>query len=199
MDKARYRLKVTFATPVLGSQPGADTPASDFVRAKAAEVLGEELPADEMAPTLEKGTTGFYRMPDEPDAPCIMDYQVKGMLKESGGVQNGARGVKNLRSKVGSYVFIGPRHIPLNIPAGGGITYNERPLRAMTMQGPRTSLARSEELPAGTWFECTVTVLNGVISEPLLRDILEYGEFQGLGQWRSGGLGRIEWELEALG
>lgn len=196
MDVTRYRLTVTFTTPVLGSQPGRDTPSSDYIRAKAAEKTGEELPDDETLPTLEKGTTGFYRLPDDDDAPCLMAYQIKGMLKESGAVQNGARGVKNLRSKVGSYVFVGPRHLPLTIPEGGDITYNERPLRAMTMQGPRTSLARSEQLPAGTSFTCTISVINDVISEPLLRDILDYGAFQGLGQWRSGDFGKIEYTLE---
>ncbi len=33
----KYKVQLTFVTPLLGSQPGADTPAADFVRAKAAE------------------------------------------------------------------------------------------------------------------------------------------------------------------
>lgn len=196
MDKTTYKLTVEFTTPVLGSQPGRDTPASDYVRANQAKRLGEELPDDEAAPDVEKGTTGFYRMPGDDSAPCMMDYQVKGLLKESGLFQNGARGVKNLRSKVASAVFVSPRHIPLVTPNGEGLTYNERPLRAMTMQGPRTSLARSEQLPEGTRFECELTVLNNVISEDLLRDLLDYGAFQGYGQWRSGGNGSMTYTLE---
>ena len=199
MDKARYRLVITLLEPILGSQPGADTPASDYVREKAAALVNGADLSDETPPDLEKGTTGFYRMPDDPTAPCLMDYQVKGLLKESGGIQNGARGVKNLRSKVGNYVFVRPRHIPFIVPEGAGITHKERPLRAMTMQGPRTSLARSEELPAGTRIECEVITLGGVISEPLLRDILDYGEFQGLGQWRSGGWGALTYTLDRVG
>ncbi len=198
MKIEKYKVQLTFVTPLLGSQPGADTPAADFVRAKAAELRGEELPDDERIPDLDKGTTGFYRMPSDATVPCLMDYQIKGMLKESGAVQNGAHGVKNLRSKVGSTVFVRPRHIPLVPPPGGGITYRDRPLRAMTMQGPRTSLARSEELPAGTTCEFEVHCLNDVISEGLLHDLFAYGEYQGLGQWRSGGNGSIDVTIERV-
>lgn len=204
MEKQVYKLTITFNEPILGSQPGADTPAADFVKAKAAAILaktGDDVPDDEIAPDLEKGTTGFYRLPTDPAAPCLMDYQVKGFLKESGLIQNGARNVKNLRSKIGNLVFVRPRHIPLIIPDGGGITFNERPLRAMTMQGPRTSLARSEQLPAGTRIECTVIVLVPVaetIKEDLLRDLLDYGEFQGLGQWRNASWGSFTYALERV-
>lgn len=198
MDMTKYKLTVTFNTPVLGSQPGQDTPASDYVREKAAELLGQELPLDEQVPVLEKGTTGFYRLPGTED-PCIMDYQVKGFLKEAGLTFNGLRGVKSLRSKIAAYVFVGPRHIALEPPPATELAYNERPLRAMTMQGPRVSLARSEELPEGTRFTCTITVLDqGPITEAVLRDLLDYGQFQGFGQWRSGGHGSFTYELEKL-
>jgi len=183
---------------VLGTQPGGDTPAGDFVKAKAAEMLGEELPLDELVPDLEKGTTGFYR--DSEDRPVLMDYQVKGFLKEAGQAFNGDRGVKALRSKLDNYLFVRPRHIPLVLPNGGGITYRERPLRSMTMQGPRTSLARSEELPEGTSFECELVAFDhGPVSEGVLRDMLDYGAFKGLGQWRNGGNGSFDYTLVKVG
>ena len=94
-------------------------------------------------------------------------------------------------------VFIEPRQIALILPEGIEITFCERPLRAMTAQGPRVSLARSEQLPTGTLFECSLKVYAGSISEPLLRDLLSYGSDKGMCQWRTGGKGRFQFELEA--
>ena len=76
------------------------------------------------------------------------------------------------------------------------IEFLERPLRAETAQGPRVALARSEMLPSGTKISCGITVLGEVISEKALREILDYGYWQGLGQWRNGGWGRFRYVLE---
>lgn len=78
------------------------------------------------------------------------------------------------------------------------ITMNDRSLRAQTMQGPRTTLAISEQLPSGTWIECQLEVLGSKISEPLLRDLLGYGQHQGMLQWRSAGYGSFYYDLEKL-
>lgn len=196
MDTKNYRLKVTFITGPLGTQPQKDV-ATEYITSKAVDPETGELPADELATlpeALEKGTTAFHRLNG---APIYYDYMVKGFIKEAGQVFNGLRGVKNLRSKLDNLVFVTPRQIMLNTPAGSEMTYCERPLRAQTAQGPRTSLARSEELPAGTWFECRLEVFDGPISEPLLRDLLSYGEKKGFGQWRNGGRGRFTFELVA--
>lgn len=101
-----------------------------------------------------------------------------------------------MRSKVDNLVFVEPRRILLNLEHPESETeYLERPLRAETAQGPRVALARSEMLPAGTWFECELKVLGEVVSEDLLRDLLGYGNFKGMGQWRNGGFGRFDFEL----
>ena len=110
-------------------------------------------------------------------------------------VFNGLRGVKNLRSKIENLVFIEPRQIPLSVV--GEETICERPLRGMTAQGPRTALARSEELQPGTYFECIIRVFGDVITENILRDLLSYGAQRGFGQWRNGGHGRFTFELSA--
>ena len=78
------------------------------------------------------------------------------------------------------------------------MTYCERPLRAQTMHGPRTALARSEQLPAGTWCECWLSIYAGPITEDLLRDLLSYGDHKGMGQWRNGSRGRFSFTLEAV-
>ena len=194
MNIKRYKLHVNFITGPLGTQPQKDV-ATEYITSKAAGPDGE-LPADELLTlpeALEKGTTAFHKLDGRP---IFYDYMVKGFLKESGSIHNGQRNVKNLRSKIDNLVFVEPRQIAIRMPDGAEIAICERPLRAMTAQGPRTGLARSEELPAGTWFECRLKVYEGQISEPLLRDILEYGSDKGIGQWRNGGHGRFEFTLE---
>lgn len=193
MEIQKYHLTIRFVTSVLGTQPQKDV-ATEYITSKAADDSGE-LPADELETlpeALEKGTTAFHKLNGQP---IYYDYQVKGFLKEAGSVFNGLRNVKNLRSKIENLVFVTPRQIVLNTPEAAVIDFLERPLRAMTAQGPRTSLARSEQLPEGTWFECDLEVYNGPISEPLLTDLLSYGARKGLGQWRNGGHGRFEFEI----
>lgn len=73
----------------------------------------------------------------------------------------------------------------------------ERPLRASTPQGERVALARSDTAPAGTRLIFTLKVLgDDAVNEATLHEWLSYGEYQGLGQWRSGGYGRFEYALE---
>jgi hypothetical protein len=77
----------------------------------------------------------------------------------------------------------------------------ERSLRAETMQGDRTALAKSEAVEAG----CTMPVLdpaekgNGIGSKAkpvrvnldVIRQWFNYGQLSGLGQWRNGSFGRF--------
>lgn len=194
MNTTKYSVKCTFLTPVLGTQPTRDI-AKDYIGSKFVDNAGV-LPEDEAATLpemLEKGTTVFHKNPA--GEPLLFDYQVKGFIKEAGRTFNGLHGVKALRSKIDSMVFVSPRMIPLIMPDGSEIEYLERPLRAETPLGPRVALARSEMLPAGTWFVATLEVYDGPITEDILRDLFTYGKHKGLGQWRNGGFGRFEFEF----
>jgi hypothetical protein len=200
MKTDTYKLKVTFLTPVLGSQPGDPELASAFI-AKKKGMEYTPMQNDELLPeALEKGTTTFHRVPGNPFQPALMNYQLLGFMKEAGKVLNGKveGGVKALRSKVEQRIAVSPRVLPLVMPAGTdwGPEYLERPLRAETMQGPRVTLARSEIIPEGTYFECGLEVIEGEISEAVLRDLLDYGYMRGLGQWRnSGAYGTFRYQL----
>jgi len=190
MKTIGFRLEVEFLTPVLGSQPANKALASEFIaKRKGLESLPEN--EDELLPeAVEKGTTVFYRWPKDENIPALLNYQVLGFLKASAQVQNGRveGGVKALKSKVENNIFVSPRVIPLELPEGGEMDYLERPLRAETMQGPRVTLARSEMLPEGTRFSCGVEILDGgAINEGVLRDLLDYGYYRGLGQWHNSG------------
>ena len=78
----------------------------------------------------------------------------------------------------------------------GTPNYLQRSLRAMTAQGPRISLAKSEVLPKGSVFEFCVSVLRGedkqIIKEDHLKKMLSYGQIKGLGQWRNASYGTFE-------
>lgn len=194
METTKCKVKVTFLTSVLGSQPQKDV-ATEYLGAKNVE-NGGSLPDDEietLPEMLEKGTTAFHK--NSEGKPLIFDYQIKGFLKEAGRIFNGLQDVKALRSKIENFVFVTPRLTEIHLPEGAEIGYCERPLRAETAQGPRVALARSEELPAGSWFEFTLEIFKSQVDEDLIRELMTYGEYKGLGQWRNGGHGRFTFEF----
>jgi hypothetical protein len=201
-----YRIAMTFTEPVLGSQPNREV-TTDYIHAAAikknpelAENGNLEQELETLPEQLEKGTTVFHKVEGRP---VFWDYQVRGFLKEWALALNGDKsvgGVKNLRSKIDNFVYVTPRFIPLEMPDGGCITFNERPLRAMTMQGPRVSLARSEQVPAGTRVECVLHIVKeGEITGALLGTLLDMGRWKGLGQWRNGSWGRFDYTMEEVG
>lgn len=196
MKEKYYELKVVFLTPILGSQPQRDV-ASEFLAKRAGFI---NLPEDEietLPEALDRGTTVFHR-DEKSGMPILYDYMVKGFLKNAGKVLNGKTesGVKNLRSKINDSTFVTPRKIELHMPEDGEVAYLERPLRAETAQGPRVALARSEMLPEGTWFTCNLVTLPGDVSESVLSDLLDYGFYMGIGQWRNGSWGQFRYELK---
>ncbi|HPE06283.1 MAG TPA: hypothetical protein PLW50_01025 [Smithellaceae bacterium] len=69
----------------------------------------------------------------------------------------------------------------------------ERPIRAQTMQGPRVSLIRSDAILQGKELGFTLNLIpHKELNKDLLKELLEYGMFNGLGQWRSGSYGQFE-------
>jgi hypothetical protein len=197
----KYLLKIEFTSPILGSQPGKNTPASDYLRSKVARDRPELDIADEtgtLPEELVKGTTMFHR--DPAGKPAYLNYHVKGMLKNSGEVLNGLEGYKAMRSKIDNCVYVSPRVLPID-----GVLSEaplERPLRAMTAQGPRVSLARSELIEAGAKIECIIECVQTAkftLTADLLRDLLDYGSKAGMGQWRnSGQYGQFSYILTEL-
>ncbi len=70
----------------------------------------------------------------------------------------------------------------------------QRPLRASTMQGERVSIAVSEEVQATAWCEFVVYLLDPS-DWPTVQEWLDYGKYNGLGQWRNSGKGAFVWEV----
>lgn len=170
-----------------GLPPVASNPESTAADIPAAVAESVETIQD----VEERGWTGFH---SDDQGPFLYDYAVKGFLCEAArtlkqGEGEDGKDLKQLQDKVKRYLFVTPRRIRL--PAVDGCL--ERPLRAMTAQGPRVTVVRSDLVKAGAVLSFNLNLLHGSgLTKPILADILEYGQFMGLGQWRSGGQGRFE-------
>lgn len=200
-ETRRYRL--TGTTPILGSQPASKTLRTEYISSKAPtpEMAEEE---DAMLGNLdERGLTVFLR-DEEDDSLMMLSYMIRGYFKGTLEAMVAQTGVKQPRSKVDRFLMVEPRRIP--IKRDGELIYEEddqleRPLRAETMQGPRVTLTASEQiaLPWAIEFEVILlpnpkTKMSEALTWENVEDALDYGAFQGLGQWRTGGNGCFTWE-----
>ena len=143
------------------------------------------------------GNGGVFKVP------VIRAHQVLGFFKEAANNFKDVIGIKNARDKVSKYVRIHPYNIfiydteisPENLVDDiDGIL--ERPLKAMTMQGPRVSIAASEVIKSEDRsklirFE-VILYKNKEITWDVLETLLEYGRDNGISQWRTAGYGAFE-------
>lgn len=197
MKITRMTVRIAFIEDLLGSAPADPDIYTRFVASKAPA----EWQAGEEQGTLngdrERGFTVFH----QDSRGCFLyNYVLKGYLKEAGNVLKDADSikVKNLRSKIDNYVFVQPRR--LYLMRDGKVIQEpdevlERPLRGMTMKGPRVSLASSELIKAGCYFDATIEILeHKELTPELIGQLLNYGRYKGIGQWRNGGYGCFTWE-----
>lgn len=196
------RVRLTFMEELLGTCSNDPEIHSEFIASKApdAQTREEEIASIGADEVIEKAKTVFPK--DENGNPFLWDYQVRGFFK---GSCQALRAVKStLSSKLKAYkkeidlrIFVNERKIPIIFD--GEIGSCQRPLRAQTMQGERVSLANSETVPEGAVIEFTVNCLVDDDID-LVREWLNYGRYNGIGQWRNSGKGRFLWEeLDAKG
>jgi len=203
----QMRVRVTFLEPVLGSSPNTENIYKEFIASKAPDAMNtsDEVEAFGADAVEEKGTTIFLK--NAAGVPVLWDYQVRGFFKGAcGGIQKMkgrkkkllSQSIKAYKKIIDNGVFVFPRMIPLNMPEGldlkDAITINQRPLRASTAQGERIALASSEQLPAGTWFDITIGLMDEKLEDTVM-EWLDFGELNGLGQWRNGSYGRFTYEI----
>ena len=154
------KVKITFKQGLLGTMTGDKEVYRNFIGSKApdASTIEEEIACVGKEEVIEKGKTFFPRNKD--DKPFIYDYQFKGFFKSACSAMNKVSGslsskLKAFKKEIDLRVFVKDReNIIENYET---ITECQRPLRAMTMQGERVSLAISEEIPAGA--TCTFTIV----------------------------------------
>lgn len=208
-----FDLQITLLEPQLGT-----VPKNPEIYKKFIENLKPEDQQDDESKTVEarenQGWTGFHR--DEYGV-FIYDYMLKGFLKNAGNIIKEQMGVKALKSKIVNFVFVKPRRVHFDMTNAmkneelvaylgtgeatvrvgeNGLAILERPLRAETMQGPRVTLVASDVVGSGATLKAVLKVLDGPISEKILRNIVDYGQLQGLGQWRSAGWGSFDATIE---
>jgi len=177
---------------------------------RADAVAGKLLSLKETLQELDiKGTTVFF-WDKKLDKPCIGDHMIYGYLKAAseaiGRTLPQKRGevlhsISYTQSLINQHVRCEEQFITLDKDIArkpdGSPLYLQRSLRAMTAQGPRVSLARSEvvEAPASATF--TLKVLKGsAIDEAVLCKLFDYGELSGIGQWRNAGHGQFRYDLK---
>lgn len=204
MEKVLYAIKIELLEDLLGTVPKNKAIYASYIASKAEELIGKGIPhasgdeatdgsleamAAEEVSTIteieERGWTGFH---EDEGGPFLYDYVIRGFLCESARTMKTWGTLKQLQDKFKRYVFVSPRRIRL--PRIAGVL--ERPLRCMTPQGPRVTLVRSDVIKAGTQLDFDLTVLSGSgLGREVIAEVLSYGEFMGLGQWRTGSWGRF--------
>lgn len=198
MKIEKFSVRINFIESILGSAPADPDIFTRFVSAKAPSPWLQAEENDTIPErTQDTGATVFHQ--DETGL-FLFDYHLKGFLKEAGNVLKDTDGIKikNLRSKIDNYVFIQPRRIYLM--RDGKLVREEddvleRPLRGMTARGERVSLVKSEVVHPPVYIEAAIEVLqHKEVNVNVVRKLLDYGRFKGIGQWRNGGWGRFEWE-----
>lgn len=204
------KIRVTFTEECLSTCSGNAEINREFIAAKApdAKSIEQEVEALGADAVTEKTMTIFPR--DTDGTPILWDYQVKGYLKDNVNAlreigsscvyiechkEKGDRRLTKYMYKrtVDNLIFVTPRKIRLEMPTGGKVGECQRPLRAETMRGERIALAHSETVPAGTTFEAEIVCLDKRLDRVVV-ELLNYGVWKGLGQWRNSGKGRFTWE-----
>ncbi|MCM1329978.1 MAG: hypothetical protein NC253_11115 [Ruminococcus sp.] len=193
----KLNVKLTFIEDVLGTASSNPELHEEFIASKSpdAKTIEEEVAAVGVEEVVEKAMTIFPRTAD--GKPFVYDYQIRGFFKEACSCLKKvpdtlSSKIKAYKKQIDGLVFVGPRQIPFDLK-GMRIDNCQRPLRGSTPQGERISLANSEVVPAGSTIEFTVLCLvDGDID--WVKEMLEYGVYKGLGQWRNSGKGRFEVE-----
>lgn len=197
------RVKLTTIDEMLGSQPNDKEIHRTYIASKSpdATTIEEEVAAIGVDAVDEKGTTVFPR--DKDGNIVVYNYQIKGFFKSACSALRKVPKTKSSKCKaykklidLNIFVYadendVSNRMVPINYD--GEIGTCQRTLRAQTMQGERISLASSEMIGAGATIEFDVVCLNKD-DEELVKEWLDYGRYNGLGQWRNSGKGAFVWE-----
>lgn len=196
MKIQELKVKINFIQPILGSMPADEEIYTKYIAEKApAEWLKDEEIADLPEKDYDRNVTVF---PQDDEGIFLYNYHVKGFIKNAGNVLKEQLKIKNLRNKLDDYLFIKERKIYLfrdgePIIEEDGVL--ERPLRGMTMQGERIALTASEIINPPAEAEFTIQLVeHKEITMDIIKELLNYGRLQGIGQWRNGGFGQFTWE-----
>lgn len=191
------KVKVTMFEEILGTASANPEIHEEFIASKAPDAPSreEEVAAIGAEEVFEKGMTVFPRGDD--GRPIAWDYQWKGFFKDACGALRKVPGtacskIKAYKREIDGLIFPEPRQIPIVFDGEMGIC--QRPLRGQTAQGERIALASSESIPAGATMTFDIRMLLPE-HEKAIREMLNYGQLRGFGQWRNSGKGRFLYEV----
>ena len=220
MKKDRKTFQLTLVTAELGTVPkdpevykkyiGTLAPSDEAALEEYEKLVAQATISEDAKKLLdmmhkeveEKGWTTFFK--DEKGM-FIYDYMIKGFMKSAMETLM----VNGTIPKVGAYkkwierlIFIFPRQIYFTVdgvnqaePHG----FKERPLRVDFPE--RVTLVRSDFMNPGTRLEFEVELFKNSLPKEkeitweTINTLFEYGEYMGLGQWRSGGWGRFTHQI----
>lgn len=201
----KIHVKLTFIDECLGTAPNNEEIYRKYIASKASDApsIEEEVDSLGVDELTEQGMTVFMR--DEDGNPIMFNYQIRGFFKSA--CKSLREISQSLSSEMTAYqknidlrIFVfedindkARRKIRLNLPDNTDIGNCQRPLRANTAQGERIALANSETVPAGTTMEFWVEVFKKKDLDTV-REWLDFGAYNGLGQWRNSGKGAFVWE-----
>lgn len=198
-----YSVKIRLLEKLLGTQSSVKSIFADHIATKQRKALAKSgMTTDEIEAELqetmdglpeeseaqERGHTVFFR---DDAGYFLRNYEIKGFLKSAATAKKNFGAKKQLKNKVGQFVHVRPVKMYIAEP-GATLDVVERPLRTSGPMGERTAIVRSDSVPDGTEIEFTLHVLQDAFDADEIRTLLEYGEFIGIGQWRSSGCGRFE-------
>lgn len=188
------KVRITLQEEILGTLPGDKEVFRTFVATKAPDQSKVEEEVASIEELYEKGITVFPRNKDK--QPCVYNYLIKGFFKNACKAMREADGSESkkltaYKTKIDNLIFIEERLIPIQFD--GEIGFCERPLRASTAQGERVALACSESIPAGATLEFTISSFKKEMMNYVV-EWLDYGKYNGLGQWHNSGKGKFTWE-----
>lgn len=184
-----FDVEIELLTEMLGTVPKNKDVYRDYIESKRPVESGKiEDETETVGQLEEKGWTGFHS--DEKGL-FVYDYFIKGFFKNAANVLKESFKITAFRSKLNDYLFISPRRVYLGLKEPAGVI--ERPLRGQTAQGPRIALARSDFVPAGTKISFRLEVIeNKKFKTDHVKELMDYGRYLGLGQFRNGSYGRFE-------
>lgn len=206
---ADVKVRITFTNEVLGTCSANPDIHSEFIASKApdAETRDEELARlienDGLDEAIERNMTVFPRMKDDPETPVFFNYQFKGFFKEAARMmkkvpKSRTSGMKAYLKEIDGLIFVygtdpdDPNNIPIRLSGEMGVC--QRPLRASTAQGERVALASSETVPAGSWCDIIIRLLNPD-DWKYVEEWLTYGQYHGMLQWRNSGKGTFIYKV----
>lgn len=199
------KIRITFIDEVLGSANSDPNVHSEFIASKAPDALTREHEIEALGvdSVEKKEKTIFPR--DKDGNPILWPYQMRGFIKHAIGMVKLAD-TKSACSKIKAhkkyvdgliYIWDGKGSFrpnrALKIESSEDMGSCQRPLRASTMQGERVALANSESIAEGA----TITMVIRILKDDLdtaIEECLDYGQYNGLGQWRNSGKGSFTWE-----